>query len=450
MIVIAVLVHLSIWFVAAFFSSLTAVNVIFDAMDDELKAQAEFVDFNSRIFVKFVESLGIAFDNTIEQKSLLASDDVGWRGNPMVYWNKSGQVIYRTVTAPDFDFPSREGFSDEEIIQNGRKTRWRVYSRPINDVVWLAVGVDTRESRQAVLQVGIKALYPMVLIIPLTILGIYFGTSRGLKPIRKLAAAVESRSPTSLEPVDDSGIHEELKPVIHALNDLLERLSGALENEHRFTANAAHELQTPLTAIKAELQMRQRGVSDIETVEILSSIGTRVDRAVHTVRQLLTLARLESYDITLPMAELDLHQVVQDVLADHAHQAIDRELSIEFCEQGQWPVVGQRETLQILVGNLLANAFRYAPEHGRVAIESYVEGCGRVFRVSNDSEPMTESQREHLVDRFYRRPGTNSPGAGLGLSIVQRIATVHRAEMTVMAWQEGKGLTVNIYFPERS
>ncbi len=446
MIVIAVCVHLSIWFVAAFFSSLTAVNVIFDSLDEELKTQAEFVDFNSRMFIKFVESLDIQLNAEIGQQSLFVSDSIGWGGNPMVYWGMDRHLIYRTANAPDFDIPSEEGFFDEEIIQNGEKTRWRVYTRPVNDTFWLAVGADTREARQAAVQVGIKALYPMILIIPLTILGIYLGITRGLKPMAQLAVAVANRSPTSLEPVDTNGIHAELKPVVFALNGLLERLSGALENEHRFTANAAHELQTPLTAIKSEVQMRQRGVSDPETTEMLRSIGSRVDRAVHTVRQLLTLARLESHDARLPMIELDLHQVAQNTLADHAHKALERQLVIEFPEDQQWLIRGQRDSLEIMVGNLLANAFRYTPERGRVVIDCETLDGGLLFRVANDCEPMTVAQRDKLTDRFYRKPGTNSPGAGLGLSIVQRIASVHDARMSVADWQDGRGLSVTIHF----
>jgi signal transduction histidine kinase len=447
MIVIALCVHLSIWLMAVAFSSWTAVSVIFDSLDEELKNQTNFVEFSSNQFFEFVTSLGLEIDKDLGQRSLSVTNSMEWRGNPMVFWsNKDLQLIFRSANAPEFNPPLEEGFFDETIIQYGKSTRWRIYYRQVNGLFWLAVGADTREARQAAVEVGIKALYPMVLIIPLTILGIYWGTARGLRPIAQLVVDVGSRSPTSLEPVKTTGIHQELKPLLDALNRLLEQLSGALENEHRFTANAAHELQTPLTAIKAEVQMRQRGVSDPEIAGMLDGIGSRVDRAVHTVRQLLTLARLESHDTRLPMAHLNLHAVVQDALADHAHTALERGLDIEFPEDQQWPVNGQRDSLEIMVGNLLANAFRYATRGGKVVIDCESHNGILTFFVANDCDVMSAAQRDKLVDRFYRRPGTNSPGAGLGLSIVQRIAAVHGAQMSVSDWQDGRGLSVSIEF----
>ncbi|MDE0951184.1 MAG: ATP-binding protein [Halioglobus sp.] len=445
-IIIALCVHLSIWLLAVAFSSWTAVNVIFDSLDEELETQAGFVEFSSRQFIQFVGSLDLEFDGELLQKSLSVTETLDWRGNPMMLWNVNRMLIFRTANAPDFNPPAAEGFSDESIVQNGQNTRWRIFYRKIDNISWVAVGADTREVRQAAIQVGLKALYPMVLIVPLTIFGIYWSTARGLKPIAKLAAEVGSRSPTSLEPVDTTGIHDELKPLINALNRLLQQLSGALENEHRFTANAAHELQTPLTAIKSEVQMRQRGVSDPEIAGMLESIGSRVDRAVHTVRQLLTLARLESHDALLEMTRIDLHALVQGVLADHAHTALEHGLDIQFPEDLQWLVRGQGDSLKIMANNLIANAFRYTPEGGKVVIRCEPHLGGTRFCVSNDCDSMTADQRAKLVDRFYRSPGTNSPGAGLGLSIVQRIAAVHGATLSVGSWREEQGLSVIIDF----
>lgn len=445
--VIAIFVHLSIWLVAVAFSSWTAVNVIFDSLDDELKTQAEFVDYNSRVFIDFVASLDIEIDADIGMKSISASDSLGWTGNPMVYWTVDRQFIYRTQNAPLFKLPTQAGFFDEAVVQNGKIHNWRVYYHLIDGTAWVTVGADTHEARQAAIQVGVRALYPMALIIPLTILGIYWSTARGLNPIRNLARDVASRSPTSLEPVDTSNIHYELRPLIDALNNLMAQLSGALENEHRFTANAAHELQTPLTAIKAEVQMRQRGVSDPEISAMLGSIGTRVDRAVHTVRQLLTLARLESLDTHLSMDALNLHVVVQEALADHANLALERNITIDFPEDENWPIIGQADALQILVGNLLTNAFRYALPGTAVVIRCERAAPILRFSVVNECDPMTADERDQLVDRFYRRPGTDTPGAGLGLSIVQRIVDVHSATLTVAPLQHDHGLQVILEFP---
>ena len=447
MTLIAITVHLGIWFIAVFASSITTVNVIFDALDDELKTQADFIEYSSQLFFEFAGSLGLDVDPDLGGASLAISERLGWEGNPMVYWDMSGKLIYRTPNAPAFNPPTDSGFFDETIIQNGEETQWRIYYRPVRGMFWLAVGTDTRESRQAIVRIATESLYPMVLILPLIIVGIYLGISRGLRPIAKVADALEKRSPTSTEPVDTQNIHRELRPMLNSLNGLLGRLSDALENEHRFTANAAHELKTPLTAIKAEVQMRQRAVTDEQTREMLSSIGQRVDRALYTVQQLLTLARLESDDAHLLVGDVDLHRIVEQALADHGHLAVDRALVLDFPENVRWPLSGQRDFLAILVGNLISNAFYYTPRHGRVEIGADTTPGGLTFRVCNDSADMTEQEREQLVERFFRKPGTNSPGAGLGLSIVQRIAEVHGAKMTISDWHDGRGMSARIEFP---
>ncbi len=447
MIVIALAVHLGIWLIAVLASSVTAVTVILDSVDDELEAQIEFLEFSSDTFIAFVESLDLPIDEEMGLRSISVTEQIGWSGNPMIYWTKDGSLVYRTANSPDFAGPTAPGFADETIMHDDEETNWRVLYKPVRNTFWIAVGVDTRETRQEIIQVGIKALYPMVLIIPLTVVGIYLGTTRGLRPMEKLAVALQERSPTSLDPVGTEGIHREMRPVVDSLNGLLEKLALALENEHRFTANAAHELQTPLTAIKAELQMHQRSVSDPALLKILDSIASRVDRAVYTVRQLLTMARLESHDAQLPFATVDLHTLTERSLADHGHLVVERGLELWFPEGEQWPVRGHTETLSVLIGNLLANAFRYTPDGGSVLVEARGSGDGLVYTVANDCAAMTEEERQLLVDRFYRKPGTYSAGAGLGLSIVQRIAEVHHAELALADWKNDQGLRVTVTFP---
>lgn len=447
MIVIAMCVHLGIWFVAVAVSSYTAVSVILEAQDDELANQAKFIEFSSRFFISLMDSMNVSLDGEAGGRSIDISEQLGWQGNPMNYWDANGNLIFRTREAPVFEHPIREGFADITTSADGEITNWRVLYRKVDEIFWVAVGIDTRQSRQAIIAVAIEALYPMVLIIPLTIIGIYLGTTRGLRPIRHLSEALEARSPASLDPIDTSDVHGELQPMVNSLNGLLERLGLALENEHRFTANAAHELQTPLTAIKAEVQMRQRSVADPETRDILDSIGNRVDRAVHTVRQLLTLARLESHDLTLVRDTIDLHVLVEQALADLAHLAIERSLEINFPEQEHWPIKGQGDIVSILIGNLLTNAFRYTPADGLVSIAGKKDQFGLKFVIANDCAAMTDEEREQLTVRFHRQPGTQSPGAGLGLSIVERIAEVHGASITLSEWREGHGLQVTVYFP---
>jgi two-component system, OmpR family, sensor kinase len=450
MIIFGLLIHGAIWMLASTASAYTAVSVIFESLDQRLHEQGQYIRLSSRLFIHLLERFEFKGEINPSKQTMEFSESIKWENLNLVVWSPNGDLIYRSKSAPGFDFPATNGFIDEDILLNGRNSHWRIYNENIDGLFWISVGVDTQEARQRALDFGLKALYPMILIIPMTIFGVYFGVSRSMRPIIKLTREVSSRSPASLEAITEESIPEEMQPLVSSLNTLLYRLDDALENEHRFTANAAHELQTPLAAIKTELQLCQRSSDNPEVKEVLERIGSRVDRAVYTVRQLLTLARLESDNAALLFERLDLRELVAEDLADLAHLAVDRNLQIEFQDNEAWPIEGQRETLSVLVRNLLLNAFRYTTEGGRVEVSAKITQDQVKFYVANDSRSITAQERQQLVDRFYRIPGNETPGAGLGLSIVQRISSVHQAQLSIDAWHGDDGLMFTISFPRAS
>ncbi len=450
MIIFGLVIHGAIWLLASTASSYTAVSVIFESLDRRLQEQAQFIRFSSLLFRHLLSRFEYQGDEDISRQTVEISEKLDWDQSNIIIWDMRGDLIYRSETAPGFDMPTAVGFLNEDILLNGDETHWRIFNDNVDGLFWVTVGINTKEARQKAIDFGIKALYPMILIIPMTIFGVYFGVKRGMGPIVKLTDEVKNRSPSSLESISEETIPEEILPLVHSLNSLLYRLNDALENEHRFTANAAHELQTPLAAIKAELQLCQRTSDNPEVKEVLERIGSRVNRAVYTVRQLLTLARLESENNSLRFQRLDLRELVAEDLADLAHLAMDRNLSIDFPESGAWMIEGQRETLSVLVRNLLLNAFRYTTEGGCVEVSARLTEDQVKFYVANDSRSITPEERQKLVDRFYRVPGNEAPGAGLGLSIVQRITAVHQAELAIDSWQGEQGLIFTVSFPRVS
>ncbi|GAB3285178.1 ATP-binding protein [Parahaliea aestuarii] len=358
-----------------------------------------------------------------------------------------GRLLAVFEDSPRFGLPEKPGFSLRQLP--GERSHWRLFSRYDEDVgLWIVVGIDLDQARWALLGSLARVLFPLLLILPLTLLVLYFGVQRGLKPLRTLAEQIGRRSRRALEPVQVESVPGEVKPVVSALNALLERLAYALESEQRFTANAAHELTTPLAAIKAEVQLCQRQLADSEARHMLDRIALRVDRAHHTVAQLLTLARLDP-DMPVVTAQVDLERLLREVLAETAHLASERRLQVDVEAIGAACVAGNGEALAILLRNLLGNAFRYASTGSDVVLQlGQTADCVVTLSVENDCEPLSGDEFLNLTQRFYRVPGSPGAGAGLGLSIVERVVNLHGARLQTSARAGGQGFRVQVDFPD--
>lgn len=446
MIFYGLFLHAIIWILATSASSYTAAKVIFETLDKDLQEQVQYVRFSSRLFQSFYTKFSVneGYDPIKDSGDITKS--IGMDDINVVIWDTKGQQVFRSSTAPGFDFLGQTEFVNDTYMKEGKETNWRIYHANIDGLFWASVGMNTKHARQSAIDFGIKALYPMILIIPLTIFGVYFGTKKGMSAINKITDEVANRQPNSLVPISEQHIPEEVFPLVNSLNGLLKRLGSAIENEHRFTANAAHELQTPLAAIKTELQLCQRSTTNPEVLDVLDRIASRVDRAVYTVKQLLTLARIESENARLQMDTVDLRSVVTEDLADLAHLAVDRNLAIEFPESESWKISGNKEVLSILIRNLLTNAFRYAKSATQITVAANLSDTSVEFYVANDSDYITKEERTKMIDSFYRLPGNEMPGAGLGLSIVQRIVSVHNAELDIDSWKNDQGVMVKVTF----
>ncbi len=323
----------------------------------------------------------------------------------------------------------------EPVVQRVAGEEWRVmYRHDPTNRIWYAVGIATGRASFDARQLLLRMLLPLALIIPLTVLALYLGIARGLGPLRLLAGELEQRRQRrSLEPLAGAEIPDELRPVIAALNELLSRLGATLENEQRFTANAAHELQTPLAAISTEVQLCRRLLEDSASQQMMVRIEARVERATHSVRQLLILARLDPQD-AVETEILDLHALSQHVLSELGHIAAERDLRLDFSVPPEATISANREALLILLRNLVGNAFRYTPPGGAVSLAATPDS----LQVTNDSAYI--ERPEQLAYRFARGPqASDEPaGTGLGLSIVKRICELHGFSLK-LSFDSGRG-----------
>jgi two-component system sensor histidine kinase QseC len=236
-------------------------------------------------------------------------------------------------------------------------------------------------------------------------------------------------------------------PLVDALNGLFDRIARMVESERRFTADAAHELRTPIAAIRAQAQVALGESDQAQRRHALEATLEGCDRATRLVEQLLTLSRLEAGAVPAAPAQLDLADLARRVVSEAAPQAIRRRQAIEM--QGREPclIPGDAILLAVLVRNLIDNAIRYSPPGARVNV-SVAGGAGAVVLRVEDSGPgMTSEEIARLGERFFRVLGTGQGGSGLGWSIVRRIAALHRATVEVRRSGEAGGLAVEIGFP---
>ena len=361
-------------------------------------------------------------------------------------WFGRSQVLVGE-NAPAFPAPVGEGIVQRALEEESGTSTWRIpYRRDQRHDIWVAVGVNMAFAPSMGTTTLLRVILPLLVILPVTVFILLWGVGRGLRPLDALAAKIAARKPSALEPIDTRGVPREIGPVVASLNGLLDRLQLALTSEQRFTANAAHELQTPLAAIKAEVQRCQRKVTDDESRYMLARIAARVTRAADTVTQLLTLARLDPEQEFLRESVL-MNDLVIDLVAEEGHVAVDRQLEIQIDADVSVVVAGHREWLKILIRNLLNNAFKYALAPGVVQISLARTETGICLSIINESEAINEQQRARLVDRFYSLPGRKEGGVGLGLSIVSRVAKLHGAFLHLSPVRGHRGLRAEVIFP---
>lgn len=357
---------------------------------------------------------------------------------------RQGDLLLSSPSAPRERMTDTPGYSD--VMVDGQ--RWRVlYTAGERHEFEVIVG-DREDVRAELVGHVIQQLFvPIGIALPLLGGLVWFGVGRGLAPLARTEREIANRSPTQLEPIGVSEVPEEIHGLVGALNHLLGRLEEALDSERRFTAHAAHELRTPLAALKTQAQVALRMPEGAERERAVRQLVNGVDRASHLVEQLLTLARLDPETAGGMRTGVDLRAVVGEVVSEMAPLALERriDLGIEGGEPAR--IEGVPAALAILVRNLVDNAVRYSPDGARVDIDIAGAADGRLQLTVTDQGPgIAPAERERVLDRFYRIAGTRGQGSGLGLSIVRRIVELHRARLELEDGPGGRGLRVRVTF----
>jgi two-component system sensor histidine kinase QseC len=303
------------------------------------------------------------------------------------------------------------------------------------------VGQQLAIRRELEGELVVAQLVPYLLALPLLAFMTWLAVGRGLAPLSSLSRQIAGRSARRLEPVRAADVPAEVEPLVAELNRLLLRVQRAIEDEKRFTADAAHELRTPLAAIRAQTEMALRKLPAGDAAAALGKVIRAVDRGAHLVDQLLALAGLDHAE-EIRREPLALRPVAERAAATWRERFEAAGISLAVAGDAQARVAADGALLEILLDNLLGNALRHVPAGGRVVIEA--EG-GRLA-VEDDGPGIPEEERERVLQRFVRGAGARGTGSGLGLSIVARIAELHGARLALGPGRDGRGLRVEIEF----
>ena len=360
------------------------------------------------------------------------------------FWENGTVLRLHSASAPNARLsPQAEGFSDVTI--DGRA--WRVFSGWDADRRYLVQVGERRAARaEIVAKIAKNLLWPLAVALPALGLLVWLSIDRALRPLRSMSGEVERRAPDNLAVLDVAGVPAEVVPLVDNLNRLFRRVRASIENERRFTADAAHELRTPLTGVKLQFQLLERAQSAEDRQRAIDQLKDGIDRAIRLVQQLLTLARLEPEAIAAAPARVDLAMLVARVVEDfHAH-ARAKDIRLSLLRADPAVVVGDEDQLRTLLNNLVDNAIRYTPEAGAVGVDLRTQAGEAVLEIADTGPGIPVEDRQRVFDRFYRVEGSSAPGSGLGLSIVQRVATAHSAQVELDD-APGQGLLVRLRFP---
>ncbi len=270
---------------------------------------------------------------------------------------------------------------------------------------------------------------PQLVILPLAILMVWFGLTRGIRPLSHLQARLRQRRPDDLSPITTDEVPQEIAPLVDGMNDLLTRLAENVEAQRRFVADAAHQLKTPLAGLRTQAELALRTTSPADIEQSMQHLIEGSERATRLVNQLLALARAEgSPTPATASTPQDLQAIARAQTLARVNDALARDIDLGL-EGDETPVfvTGNALLLGELISNLVDNALRYTPAGGTVTVRVYADGERCVLEVEDSGPGILPDERERVFDRFYRVLGNTAEGSGLGLAIVREIAQRHGA-----------------------
>ena len=377
------------------------------------------------------------------------------------YYRANGPAGEYITGDPDLPDPPEDGGDDrvsyyDAIYRNVpiRAVALRVPVRPGSGKGAILIQVAEKATLRTdfARQIMLRMMVPQAVLVILAALAVWFGVGLGLRALTSVRTEIENRSHVDLSPIRETNIPYEVRPLVRAMNDLLSRLSAALAAQQRFIADAAHQLRTPVAALKTQAELAVRQVGDGEALATLQQLHTAADHAARLVTQLLTLARAEpGSQRSLMRKRINLAELARETTVDWVPRALNRQIDLGFDDtSGDAEISADPFLVRELLNNLIDNAINYTPRGGRITVRIVNDNKHSKLEVEDDGCGNPEEEREQVFERFYRRIDGSPEGCGLGLSIVREIAQGHGATATIHSGTGGRGTRVIIAFPSLS
>ncbi len=415
------------------------------SMSDSLRALSQMIG---------VEAGVVSVNFPAPARALFRSDQ-----DDVVYFqvtDLSGDVVSGDreipwVAAPEDVVPGEVRFRDG-VIQ-GEEVRiaylfLKAYPEADSPLVLVQLGETRNKRSDLASRVVTGVLLPQFAIIPLAVILVWLGLTRGIAPLNRLQRILRRRRPSDLSPISTIGVPEEVRPLIVAFNEMMERLEENLHAQQRFIADAAHQMRTPLTGLRMQTELALLETEPDALRSSLHQIAGSAERASHLINQLLSLARAESSSEKIYAVErVDLSALVRGVVEELFPRALVKNIDLGVEVSGQELTIdGNPVLLRELVKNLIDNAIKYTPPEGLVTVRTTATEFA-ILEVEDSGIGIPEGDRERVFERFYRVLGSGEDGSGLGLPIVREIAELHRARVSLNPNPAGRGTLAQTVFP---
>lgn len=358
-------------------------------------------------------------------------------------WISGSKLAVRSENAPSTPLIYMdEVFSDRTFHDE----KWRVYSTSSDDgSIRVQVGQPYNQRDQLSNSISTRLITSFSIMLPLLALVILISVGRAMAPLKKVASQIENRQIDNLQPISIHHVPQEALPMIRALNSLFQRLHAAFENIILFTANAAHELRTPLAAQKVHAQVAMQATDPTVRDDALKEVVLGVNRATSLVEQLLTLSRLDPEGALKNSDRADLHKITEDILAQLTPQALEKNIELSLDIKNCPLINGKEAMLSILVRNIVENAIRYTPKQGIVEVHLKPADDKVLISVIDSGPGIAAEEHDKVFQRFYRAKDNIEEGSGLGLAMVERIVEIHHGNIHLDESKYG-GLQFDICF----
>ena len=365
-------------------------------------------------------------------------------------WHE-GELVVRSEKAPLAPFRNdrQSGLTDRNV--DGQV--WRIFSTQGQEKdMWIHVA-ELGKYRHDILYAGLEsAILPLLLVFPLLALFIWWSIRVSLEPLRHLGQEIGLRKASSLQPLAGDAAVQEVQPLVQALNQLFKRVEIQMASERQFTSDAAHELRTPVAAIRMQAQVAMGASEPIAQSQAMQALLQGCDRATRLISQLLELSRLDAAEVhpdAVAAEPVDVIAITRQQLAESGHAWLTKNQTLNFEAPEMLRLKLRPEWLSIVVRNLIDNASRYSPEGSSLQV-SWQAGSRPTLTVEDSGSGMTQIDRDRLGDRFFRVLGNNASGCGLGWSIVRRIAQLSGVTVQLGTSESLGGLQVTLIWPNDS